>query len=45
MGGERLTGAMLDSLTHRVHIIDANRESSRLKDARKQRKRPPRKAP
>lgn len=36
MGSERLTGAMLDRLTHRVHIIEANGESYRLKDARKQ---------
>ena len=39
MGSERLTGAMLDRLTHRVHIIEANGESYRLKDARKRRKR------
>jgi len=32
---ERLTGALLDRLTHRVHIIEANGESYRLKDARK----------
>lgn len=41
MGSERLTGAMLDRLTHRVHIIEANGESYRLKDARKRRKKPP----
>jgi DNA replication protein DnaC len=35
MGSERLTGALLDRLTHRVHIIEANGESYRLKDARK----------
>ena len=40
MGSERLTGAMLDRLTHRVHIIEANGESYRLKDARKRRKKP-----
>ncbi len=34
-GSERLTGAMLDRLTHRVHIIEANGESYRLQDARK----------
>jgi DNA replication protein DnaC len=34
MGSERLTGAMLDRLTHRVHIIEANGESYRLKDAK-----------
>jgi len=35
MGSERLTGALLDRLTHRVHIIEANGESYRLKEARK----------
>jgi DNA replication protein DnaC len=40
MGSERLTGALLDRLTHRVHIIEANGESYRLRDARKRRKRP-----
>ena len=39
MGSERLTGAMLDRLTHRVHIIEASGESYRLKDARKRRKK------
>lgn len=33
-GNERLTGAMLDRLTHKVHIIEANGESFRLKEAR-----------
>ena len=44
MGSERLTGAMLDRLTHRVHIIEANGESYRLKDAQKRRGRPEQKA-
>jgi len=35
MGSERLTGAMLDRLTHRVHILEANGESYRLRDSRK----------
>lgn len=35
MGSERLTGAMLDRLTHRVHILEANGESYRLKDAKR----------
>jgi DNA replication protein DnaC len=35
MGSERLTGAMLDRLTHRVHILEANGESYRLRDAKK----------
>ena len=34
-GCERLTGAMLDRLTHRVHIIEANGESYRLKDSQR----------
>ena len=38
-GNERLTGALLDRITHRVHIIQANGESYRLRDAKKQRKR------
>ena len=35
LGSERLTGAMLDRLTHRVNILEANGESFRLKDAKK----------
>ena len=35
MGSERLTGALLDRLTHRVHIIEANGESYRLKESRR----------
>ena len=35
LGNERLTGALLDRLTHRVHIIEANGESYRLKNAKK----------
>ena len=38
LGNERLTGALLDRLTHRVHIIEANGESYRLKAARKRAK-------
>ena len=34
IGNERLTGAMLDRLTHKVLIIAANGESSRLKEAK-----------
>jgi DNA replication protein DnaC len=36
---ERLTGALLDRITHRVHIIEANGESFRLKDAKKRTRR------
>ena len=32
---ERLTGALLDRLTHQVHIIQANGESYRLKESRR----------
>jgi DNA replication protein DnaC len=39
LGSERLTGALLDRLTHRVHILEANGESYRLKDAKRRRKR------
>jgi DNA replication protein DnaC len=42
MGSERLTVALLDGVTHRVHIIEANGESYRLKDAQKRHKKPPR---
>jgi DNA replication protein DnaC len=34
-GSERLTGALLDRLTHRCHILEANGESYRLREARK----------
>ena len=39
MGSERLTGALLDRLTHRVHIIEANGESYRLKESRRRSKK------
>ena len=35
LGSERLTGALLDRLTHRVHILEANGTSYRLQDAKK----------
>ena len=35
MDNERLTGALLDRLTHSVHIIEANGGSYRLKEGRK----------
>jgi len=40
LGSERLTGATLDRLTHRCHILECNGESYRLADA-KRRRRPP----
>ena len=35
LGCERLTGAMLDRLTHRCHILEASGQSYRLKDAKR----------
>ena len=37
IGSERLTGALLDRLTHHVHILEMNGESYRLKQSRRQR--------
>ena len=34
LGSERLTGALLDRLTHHVHILEMNGESYRLKDSK-----------
>ncbi len=39
LGSERLTGAALDRLTHRCHILEAKGESYRLKDARRWQRR------
>ena len=39
LGSERLTGALLDRLTHRVHILEANGQSFRLTDAKRRLKR------
>jgi len=39
MGSERLTGALLDRLTHRVHIIEANGPSYRLQESKRRQKR------
>jgi DNA replication protein DnaC len=41
MGSERLTGALLDRLTHHVHILEMNGESYRLQASRRQRHRQP----
>lgn len=38
MGSERLTGAILDRLTHRVHILEAHGDSYRLRDAKRRHK-------
>lgn len=37
-GSERLTGAILDRLTHHVHILEMNGESYRLRQSRKTKK-------
>ena len=37
-GSERLTGALLDRLTHHVHILEMNGESYRLKHSRNKQK-------
>ena len=39
-GSERLTGALLDRLTHHIHILEMNGESFRLKQSRQRRKQP-----
>ena len=40
LGSERLTGAALDRLTHRSHILESGGESYRLRDARRRRRGP-----
>ena len=39
-GSERLTGALLDRLTHHIHILEMNGDSYRLNQSKKQRKPP-----
>ena len=39
-GSERLTGALLDRLTHRVHILEMNGDSYRRNQSQKRRKPP-----
>ena len=39
-GSERLTGALLDRLTHHVHILEMNGESFRLNQSKKRRESP-----
>ena len=41
LGSERLTGALLDRLTHHVHILEMNGDSYRLKQSRRKRNSPP----
>jgi hypothetical protein len=38
IGGERLTGALLDRLTHHVHILQMNGESYRLAQSKQRRR-------
>jgi DNA replication protein DnaC len=40
-GSERLTGALLDRLTHHVHILEMNGDSYRLKQSKKRQSRSP----
>ena len=37
LGSERLTGALLDRLTHHVHILEMNGDSFRLKQSKRKR--------
>ena len=37
LGSERLTGALLDRLTHHVHLLERNGDSFRLKQSRRKR--------
>ena len=39
-GSERLTGALLDRLTHHVHILEMNGDSYRLKQSKQRQRRP-----
>jgi len=39
LGSQRLTGALLDRLTHRTHILEANGESYRLRESKKRTRR------
>ena len=38
LGSERLTGALLDRLTHHVHILEMNGDSYRFASSRKREK-------
>ena len=43
-GSQRLTGALLDRLTHHVHFLELNGESYRLKQSKARRRREARSA-
>jgi DNA replication protein DnaC len=40
LGSERLTGALLDRLTHQVHILTMNGDSYRLNQSKKRQRKP-----
>src|SRR5580704_15011622 len=40
-GSERLTGALLDRLTHHVHILQMNGDSYRLNQSKRRQRQPP----
>ena len=40
-GNQRLTGALLDRLTHHVHILEMNGESYRLRQSKARQRRKP----
>jgi DNA replication protein DnaC len=39
-GSERLTGALLDRLTHHVHILEMNGDSYRLRQSKRRQRSP-----
>jgi len=41
LGSERLTGALLDRLTHQVHILEMNGDSYRLNQSKKRQRKTP----
>jgi DNA replication protein DnaC len=44
-GSERLTGALLDRLTHHVHILEMSGQSYRVKQRKKQQRQQNEKSP